>query len=226
MAEENLKEIENEEIENEEEIEEEDDQKKTGDDNQNKSGDDESQKKNEKTFTQSQVNSMMTREKKQGRNSMLRELGIDPKDTKQVAMIKAFIDSQKTDEEKEAEKQQNAFEKEKELAIANAKVEIMKQGVKSQYVDDAVSLVMAQLNDDNDVATVLASFKVKYPVWFENTGEDDDKKDEKNKSVGKKGTGSSVKGNSKGNGSKDNNNLGARLAAQRKGKSKKESYWK
>lgn len=222
MAEEKIKETEIEEEEIEEEEIEDDDQKKTGDDDQKKSGDDESQKKNEKTFTQSQVNSMMTREKKQGRNSMLRELGIDPKDTKQVAMIKAFVDSQKTDEEKEAEKQQSAFEKEKELAIANAKVEIMKQGVKSQYVDDAVSLVMAQLNDDNDVATVLASFKVKYPVWFENTNEDD----EKNKSVGKKGTGSSVKGNSKGNGSKDDKNIGARLAAQRKSKSKKESYWK
>lgn len=225
MAEEKIKETEIEEEEIEEEEIEDDNQKNTGDDNQKKSGDDESQKKSEKTFTQSQVNSMMTREKKQGRNSVLRELGIDPKDTKQVAMIKAFVDSQKTDEEKEAEKQQSVFEKEKELAIANAKVEIMKQGVKPQYVDDAVSLVMAQLNDDNDVATVLASFKVKYPIWFENTDEDD-KKDEKNKSVGKKGTGSSVKGNSKGNGSKDDKNIGTRLAAQRKSKSKKESYWK
>lgn len=220
MAEEKVKETEIEEEIEEEEIED-DDQKNTGDDDQKKSGDDESQKKNEKTFTQSQVNSMMTREKKQGRNSMLRELGIDPKDTKQVAMIKAFVDSQKTDEEKEAEKQQSVFEKEKELAIANAKVEIMKQGVKAQYVDDAVSLVMAQLNDDNDVATVLASFKVKYPIWFENTNDD-----EENKNIGKKGTGSSVKGNSKGNGSKDDKNLGKRLAAQRKGKAKKESYWK
>lgn len=182
---------------------------------------DEEDKSKEKTFTQEQVNAMMTKEKKQGRNSVYNELGINPKDEKQLAMIKAFVDSQKTEEDKKAEAEQTAFEQEKALAIANAKVEIMKQGVKSQYVDDAVSLVMSQLNEDNDVASVLGSFKAKYPIWFEPEKNDDDKQ-----SVGKKGTGSSIKGDKKGSSSKEDRSLGSRLAAQRKGNSKKSSYWK
>ena len=52
--------------------------------------------KSRKTFTQEQVTKMMTREKNQGRNAALKELGIDPKDTKTVKMIQAFIASQKT----------------------------------------------------------------------------------------------------------------------------------
>lgn len=191
---------------------------KSGNDN----GDNSSSKdeKSSNTFTQEQVNAMMTKEKKQGRNSVYHELGINPKDAKQVAMVKAFLESQKTDDEKKAEEEKNAFEKEKELAIANAKVEIMKQGVKPQYVDDAVNLVMAQLDDDNDVASVLGSFKAKYPIWFEPEKNDD------KQNVGKKGTGSSVKGDKKGSSGKDNKSLGARLAAQRKTSKKKTSYWK
>lgn len=173
-----------------------------------------------KTFTQKQVKAMMTREKKQGRNSVFNELGINPKDAKQVAMVKAFLESQKTDEDKQAEKEQAEFEKDKALAVAEAKVEIMKQGVKPQYVDDAVSLVMSKLDDDNDVASVLGSFKAKYPIWFE-----PEKKDDK-QNVGKRGTGNSVNVDKKGSSGNENKTLGARLAAQRKGSSKKSSYWK
>jgi hypothetical protein len=173
-----------------------------------------------KTFTQKQVKAMMTREKKQGRNSVFNELGINPKDAKQVAMVKAFLESQKTDEDKQAEKEQAEFEKDKALAVAEAKVEIMKQGVKPQYVDDAVSLVMSKLDDDNDVASVLGSFKAKYPIWFE-----PEKKDDK-QNVGKRGTGNSVNVDKKGSSGNDNKTLGARLAAQRRGSSKKSSYWK
>lgn len=173
-----------------------------------------------KTFTQKQVKAMMTKEKKQGRNSVFNELGINPKDAKQVAMVKAFLESQKTDEDKQAEKEQAEFEKDKALAVAEAKVEIMKQGVKPQYVDDAVSLVMSKLDDDNDVASVLGSFKAKYPIWFE-----PEKKDDK-QNVGKRGTGNSVNVDKKGSSGNDNKTLGARLAAQRRSSSKKSSYWK
>lgn len=192
-------------------------QNSNGNNNDNNESSNGSEKK-EKTFTQEQVNAMMTKEKKQGRAAAYRELGIDPKDEKRVAQFKAFVESTKTEDEKKAEEEANVFEKEKELAIANAKVEIMKQGVKAQYVDDAVALVMAQLDDDTDVNSVLSSFKAKYPVWFE-----PDKDDKHN--VGQKGTGNVVKGNKKGSGSESGKGLGSRLAAQRKGTRKKSSYW-
>lgn len=203
----------------EEEIEENEDVEDQTDEGSNKGG------KSEKTFTQDQVNRMMTREKNQGRNAVYKELGIDPKDTKTVAQFKAFIESQKTEEQKAAEKESadkaKQAESEHRVAVAEAKAEAMMMGVKPQYVEDAVTLVLAKLGEDTDVKTLLGELKTKYPIWF---GESDDK-GAKGK-TGQKGTGSSVKqaekGGKKGEAEKG---LGARLAAQRKSGAKKSSYW-
>lgn len=184
--------------------------------------------KSEKTFTQEQVSRMMAREKNQGRNAVYNELGIDPKDTKAVAQFKAFIESQKTEEQKAAEAESanraKQAENERRVAVAEAKAEAMMMGVKSQYVEDAVTLVLARLSEDTDTKTLLGELKAKYPVWFGGT-EDEDDKGAKGK-VGQKGTGSSVKqaekGSKKGEAEKS---LGARLAAQRKSGTKKSSYW-
>lgn len=187
-------------------------------------------KKPEKTFNQTQVNKMMTREKNQGRNAAFKELGIDPKDTKAIAMVKALIESQKTDEQKAAEKdaeaQNKAHEAEQRAQIAEAKAEAMMLGVKTQYVDDVVTLALAKMTEDSDLKTIIGEFKTKYPVWF---GESDDKDDDKgkgakDKKTGQKGTGSSVKNSDKDKGS-ESKGLGARLAAQRKTGAKKSSYW-
>lgn len=86
-----------------------------------------------RTFTQEQVNRMMTREKNQGRNAVYKELGIDPKDSKTVTMFKAFLASQKTDEqkaqEKEAEDKAKIAEAENRALIAEAKAEAIMLGV-------------------------------------------------------------------------------------------------
>lgn len=180
-----------------------------------------------KTFTQEQVNRMMAREKNQGRDAALRELGIDPKDSKMVNMMKAFIESQKTDEQKDAE--QKAAEA-KELREANeralraeAKAEAMQLGVKPQYVDDIITLVLNNMTDDADLKTLIGEYKTKYPVWFGVV--DDDEDGSKAQKTGQKGTGSSVKASNKDKGDKGTESLGARLAAQRKGSNKKSSYW-
>lgn len=211
--------------------EEETDDEESGTDDKGKdgkSGGGKDTKKNEKTFNQAQVNKMMTREKNQGRNSVFKELGIDPKDSKAVAAVKAFIESQKTDEQKQAEKdaeaQNKAREAEQRAAVAEAKAEAMMLGVKTQYVDDVVTLALAKMTEDSDLKTIIGEFKTKYPVWF---GESDnkDEKDSKGKGkTGQKGTGSSVKNSDK---EKDGEKkgIGARLAAQRKTGSKKSSYW-
>ena len=201
----------------------EDDSGKSGND---KSGKDDKGSKSGKTFTQEQVNRMMTREKNQGRNAVYKELGINPKDTKMVNMFKAFIESQKTDEqkasEKEAENQSKMNEAEKRAQIAEAKAEAMMLGVKTQYVDDVVTLALAKKTEDSDLKTIIGEFKTKYPVWFGESSEEDDKKD-KGK-TGQKGTGSSIKNSDKEKKNEENKSLGARLAAQRK-TGKKSSYW-
>lgn len=178
--------------------------------------------KKERTFSQDQVNKMMTREKNQGRSAALKELGIDPKDSKMVAMVKAMIEAQKSDEQKKLEEQQAndtaLKEAQDRAAIAEAKAEAMQLGVKSQYVEDATTLALSKMSDDTDLKTILGEFKTKYPIWFEESEEDE------NKSIGKRGTGASVKskGSKEGKGA---TSMGARLAAQRKTNKGTKSYW-
>jgi hypothetical protein len=164
--------------------------------------------------------------KNQGRNAAYKEMGIDPKDSKMVNMFKAFIESQKTDEqkaaEKESESQAKAQEAEQRAIVAEAKAEAMMLGVKTQYVDDVVTLALAKLTDDSDMKTIIGEFKTKYPVWF-GESEEDDKNKGKDK-TGQKGTGSTVKTDKEKKG-EETKSLGARLAAQRKAGSKKSSYW-
>lgn len=218
-----------EEIEENEDVEDqndsEDDSGKSGDD---KSGKDDKGSKSGKTFTQDQVNRMMTREKNQGRNAVYKELGIDPKDQKMVNMFKAFVESQKTDEqkasEKDAENQSKMNEAEKRAQVAEAKAEAMMLGVKTQYVDDVVTLALAKVTEDSDLKTIIGEFKTKYPVWFGESSEEDGKGKKDSGKTGQKGTGSSIKNSDKEKKDGENKGLGARLAAQRK-TGKKSSYW-
>lgn len=181
-----------------------------------------------KTFTQEQVNKMMTREKNQGRAAVYKELGINPKDTKAVAMFKAFIESQKTDEQKTAEKnaeeQQKIEEANRRALTAEAKAEAMQLGCKAQFVDDIVTLALARISEDGDMKTIIGEFKTKYPVWFEK-GDDDGKGKDAGKKTGQKGTGSSLKTQERGTKKGEEQSLGQRLAAQRKKSTGKASYW-
>lgn len=181
----------------------------------------------EKTFTQAQVTRMMSKEKKQGKNSVYKELGIDPKDTKMIAMFKAFVNSQKSDEdvaaENKAENDAKLAEAERKALTAELKAEAMMMGVKTQYVEDIVTLAMSKMTDeDADAKVIMGEFKKKYPVWFGEGSDEDD-----SESTGKKGTGSSVSNKDKNNKGEKGKSLGARLAAQRKQQndSSKSSFW-
>lgn len=197
-----------------------DDKSETGSENKD-------DKSTGKTFTQKQVTKMMTKEKNQGRAAALKELGIDPKDTKMVAMVKAMIDSQKSDDEKAAEKQSEEAAKIAEAnqraLVAEAKAEAMQFGVKTQFVEDAVTLVLAKMTEDADLKTLIGELKTKYSVWFGNEEEGDKQADKKSK-TGQKGTGSSIKSDKDKKGEEEKG-LGARLAAQRKSNTAKSSYW-
>lgn len=183
----------------------------------------------EKTFTQNQVNLMMTKEKKQGREAAFREMGIDPNDTKMVAMFKAFIDSQKTDEQKsneEAAKQAAKIaEAEHRAMLAEAKAEAMMLDVKPEYVDDAIVIALSKSEDGKDLKSIIGELKNKYPIWFgsDSTGTDNSDKSK----TGQKGTGASIKNGSKESSSSETKGMGARLAAQRKTSlgSNKKSFW-
>lgn len=184
----------------------------------------EDKKDESKSFTQEQVNKMIASEKKQGKTAALKELGIDPNDTKMVAMMKAFIESQKTDEQKEVETQlaeaAKLAEANQRVLIAEAKAEAMQLGAKTQYVEDIVTLISAKMTDNADIRTLITELKTKYSSWFGVEDEDDKSK------TGQRGTGSSINSNSgKGNKNDEGKGLGARLAAQRKASTKKTSFW-
>ena len=233
MAEETKNNLTDEEIEENEDVEDQNDNKddsgKSGKDDKSgkDEGGDDKGNKSGKTFTQEQVSRMMTREKNQGRSAALKELGIDPKDSKMVAMVKALIESQKTDEqkaaEKDAENQTKMNEAEQRAQVAEAKAEAMMLGIKTQYVEDVVTLALAKMTEDSDLKTIIGEFKTKYPVWFGESEDDDDKKNKEKGKTGQKGTGSSIKTSKEVKG--EEKGLGARLAAQRRGTGKKSSYW-
>ena len=180
----------------------------------------------EKTFTQKQVSSMMAKEKRQGRDAAFKEMGIDPNDSKMVNMFKAFIQSQKTDEQKANEEAAaqaaKIAEAEHRAMVAEAKAEAMQLGVLPQYVDDAVTLALSKMSDDTDLKSIIGELKTKYPVWFDASNAGADGKN----ATGQKGTGASVN-NSSDKGGKENKGMGARLAAQRKAANgaNKKSFW-
>lgn len=179
----------------------------------------------ERTFSQADVTRMMTREKKQGRNSAFSELGIDPNDTKSIAMVKALMESQRqsaqpAQPESDAVSEQLA-EAERRARMAEAKAEAMMLGVKPQFVDDVVTLATVRLAEQGEGAEfkdVIGELKSRYPLWF---GEDDDDKS----ATGKRGTGSSINPDAGSKGSKEDEGIGKRLAAQRKPHRKQGSYW-
>lgn len=207
----------------------------SGNDGGSTGGDNGGSDKKEKTFTQDQVSRMMTKEKRQGMAAVYKELGIDPKDTKAVAMVKALIASQKTDEQKAAEQQAEndakAREAEERVAKAEIKAEAMVLGIKREFVDDMVALVMSKKTDDSDIKTLLGEYKKKYSTWFEDGSkeEDDNGKSKSSKGkTGQRGTGSSIKGDNGGKGGNkagDNQSMGQRLAARRRASTPKKSYW-
>lgn len=175
--------------------------------------------KSGRTFTQEEVNRMMANEKRQGKNSVYKELGIDPKDKKAVAMVKAILESQKDDEGETKDTSSELDEANKRAEVAEAKAEAMMLGILPKYVDDAIALALPKVTEDKDLKSVLKDLKSKYPVWVKEDSDDSSKK-------GKTGTGSSLGSSTSGNkGDNDNKGIGARLAASRKASKHKTSYW-
>lgn len=196
-----------------------------GTDGTNNNDDSGEQGKTEKMFTQHQVSAMMSKEKKQGKAAAYAELGIDPNDTKTISMFKAFVEAQKTEEQKAAEvasKQAAAVaDAERRAMIAEAKAEALQAGVKSDYVDDCITVAISKVNETTDLASALKELKTKYPIWFNS-----DDSANNNGKTGQKGTGTSIsKMGSTAGGTNGNESLAAKLAAAKKTGTSKSNFW-
>lgn len=210
------------------------------DDPDNGDDDDDDDDGNEpKTFTQEQVNKMMAKEKRQGRLSVYKTLGIDPKNKEQVAKAKELLKglgvppaNDKEDDSKQQKESlidnQRLKDAEERAFNAECQVEAIKLGAKAKFVPDIVLLVKARMSEGDDFAETLSEVKEMYPSLFGSDDSSDDNKEgsqEQNKKK-KKDTGKSVGDFTKKRKGKDDGgkSLGARLAESRKASVKKSMF--
>lgn len=176
-----------------------------------------SQQEQGKTYTQTQINSMMANEKRTARQALLKELGFDVKDDQSfadtVAGIKKTLDAGKTQQQLDQEAKNKAEGEAKDAnaraALAEMKVSALVAGVKPDRLDDMIILAQAKIAGGQKADQAFADLKKNYPDAFgiESSG----------------GTGNHVNpANKSGN---DGENRGTRLAKQNK-TSVKSSYFK
>lgn len=210
------------------------------DDDTEDDADDEDEEEDEpKTFTQEQVNKMMAKEKRQGRLSVYKTLGIDPKNKEQVAKAKELLkglgvppaDDKEDDSKQQKESlvdNQRLKDAEERAFNAECQVEAIKLGAKAKYVSDIILLVKARMSEGDEFAETLSEVKEMYPSLFGSDDSSDDDKEgsqEQNKKK-KKDTGKSVGDFTKKRKGKDDGgkSLGARLAESRKASVKKSMF--
>lgn len=126
----------------------------------------------DKTFTQAEVTAMMAREKSQGKNSVLKELGVkDAKSAKDMLTnYQKYLDSQKDATTLAAEKATAAetakTEAENQVTMLQHKFDAVTAGVTPTAADDVVQLAMLRVTDDKDFKTALDEVKTAYPALF------------------------------------------------------------
>lgn len=170
-----------------------------------------------KTFTQEEVNNMMANEKRTARSALLKELGYEVKDgdyKKTISTVKGILDAGKTQQQLDQEARTKAEEDktaaETKASKLQAQVDVMKAGVKPDYVDDAIAMLLPRVTEEKPLSKLLEEYKTKYPSWF---GE----------AEGSKGTGSST--NPPRKSGTNTEGLGQRLAKANK-PATKSSYFK
>ena len=174
-----------------------------------------------KTFTQTEVTAMMTREKKEGRKALLKQLGFksEAEAKSAITLYNALIDSQKTKEQKEKEAADGLetakTEAEKRAEAAEDKLACVIAGVKKDSIDDALAIAKLKVTEEKNLDKVLAEMKkeTRYAGFFsEDNGDKDDD------------TGSEP-GHSKNNKDNKKGSYGSKLAKETQSSSKKKTYF-
>lgn len=146
----------------------------SNDNNANQNGNDNNNDKSSKTFTQDEVNRMMTREKQQGKQSVLNSLGFKTEDEAKSAfnLLKALTDSQKSAEQKAEENKNTAIQEkasaEKRAELAEAKLSCVMNGVNTEAVDDVLAIALGKVTDGKTLDDVIGEMKkeARYGSFF------------------------------------------------------------
>lgn len=127
-----------------------------------------------KTFTQDQVNTMMANEKRTARNALLKELGYEVKEGAKVAdvvkTVKGILDAgksqQQLDQEARTKAEEDKTAAETKASQLQAQVDVMKAGVKPDYVEDAITMLLPKVTAEKPLSKLLEEYRAKYPSWF------------------------------------------------------------
>ena len=137
------------------------------DQNSAKNGSEES-----KTFTQKELQEMLAKEKRQGKNSVLNALGLKTVEEAKAALNAAKIanDANKTEEQIAAEALNTAKsaqqKAESDLLDAQRTIAVMKAGFSPDYVDDVVAIASRKVTEDKDFATVIEEMKTSHAFYL------------------------------------------------------------
>lgn len=122
-----------------------------------------------KTFTQEEVNRMMAKEKREGKLSVLKELGVeDVKNAKEgLKKYQEYLDAQKTEAQRAQEEAQRLAEEkaelEKKALMADIQVSALKSGIKADFLDDAIILAQSKKTDNTTYEDIFNELKQTYP---------------------------------------------------------------
>ena len=126
----------------------------------------------EKTYTQAQVNVMLANEKRQGKQAILRALGIkDVNEGKSKMQQQQQTNQQQLDEENQAAQllsnaRQAQINAEARAQAAERKLSVLKAGVKPEFVDDVVYIATGKATDAEDFETVVTAMKETHSFYF------------------------------------------------------------
>lgn len=168
------------------------------DNDDDKGGSGEGDQNKGKTFTQEEVTSLTTREKKQGRKSAIKDLGFKSETEAKAELeeYRKWKESQADNNDKGKagkEKNQNTgvdqekLEALKKAEIAENKVSAIYAGVNKDMLDDLMVIARNKVTDEKDFDDVLEDMKKdkKYTMFFqtstEGTGKDTNGKGGKGK---------------------------------------------
>lgn len=130
-------------------------------------------KKNAKNFSQEDLNKIAAKEKRDGRASVLKSLGLEDGEgaDAELAKFKAWADSQKTATELAAElaktESKKASDNEMRAVLAETKIAVLSKGANPDFLDDLIALVSAKTTADSKLDDVVEELKKKYPSFFE-----------------------------------------------------------
>ena len=126
----------------------------------------------EKTYTQAQVNLMLANEKRQGKQAILRALGIkDVNEGKSKMQQQQQTNQQQLDEENQAAQllsnaRQAQIDAEARAEAAERKLSVLKAGVRPEFVDDVVYIATGKATDAEDFEEVVTAMKETHSFYF------------------------------------------------------------